>query len=396
MLVRFEVRVLVWATTFGADLWSFTRFLDRHADVQLKVVLDRSDLFRSQFVAKEFPLRAELVERKKRHAYVGLLGFRPDVTILDNWIPRRRLSPSAMMLWHGFGWGAGTDASGFATLHRQLKRTWGDVRTQNARFRWQCFGSTDFEYRTQKSEISAENCRVLGAASHDDLRTPIERARLQPAYPFDIVNKKTVLLAPTWAYGGFLHQWGDELQLFERLVDKVRDHGANLLIRMHDRFRFEPEYRDRLESVVAGSDNVMLKYKDTAPDNYLDLQIADVLITNFSSIANLYYATGRPSIHIAPTETDDDELIYHSLRAGGRLEQTKSTIRDSWKMPPSENGGLLARTFDDLMLHIDRALEEPGCCESAARSFIEKHMVPADGRCCERTFAALEEVAPIR
>jgi hypothetical protein len=39
------MRVLVWATTFGADLWSFTRYLDQQPGIEVKVVMKKPARF---------------------------------------------------------------------------------------------------------------------------------------------------------------------------------------------------------------------------------------------------------------------------------------------------------------------------------------------------------------
>jgi hypothetical protein len=52
----------------------------------------------------------------------------------------------------------------------------------------------------------------------------------------------------------------------------------------------------------------------------------------------------------------------------------------------------MAKDFETLMAHVDRALDEPGCCSEAAQAFLDRHMLGADGRTCERVHAALTEL----
>ncbi len=392
----FQMNILVWATTFGADLWSMTRFLSRQPGITVKVVMGAPSAFLAQPVARLFPLDVELVSRRFYHAYTGIPFFRPDVTLLDNWLPRRALSPKGLMLWHGFGWGAGTDARGFANLFENLRNTWGDIQRPNPRFRWQCFGPTDFGYRTTHSGIAADNCLVLGAASHDDLRRPVARSALASAYPFDIGNRKTVLIAPTWAYGEMFSHWGDHLDLLATLVQRIAGLGANTILRLHDRFRFDAAHQAAIAHVARAHPALVVKYKDEAPDNLLDMQVADVLITNFSSIANLFYATRRPTIHVYPAVSADSAITWRTLGVGARLDKHVGTIRSAWKMPPEDNGGLLARSFAELLLQLEQALSEPDCCAEAADQFLNTHMLPPDGRACERTHRALQALVADR
>jgi hypothetical protein len=296
------------------------------------------------------------------------------------------------MLWHGFGWKGPNDEKELRWLHGSLRRTWGDAREANPDFRWQCFGPWDREHRSDVSKIAFENCRLIGAASHDDLRTPLERSLAQPYYPFDVVNRPTVLLAPTWHYGGVFSHWGNDAEMIPRIVERVREHGANLIFRLHDSYRYERQYRLMLEDVAARFDNVVLKFKDEHPDNYLDLQVADVLLTNFSSIANLFYATGRPTVHIYPVQSADEEFLWRRYTIAGLRKERVERARYIWKLPPEENGGLLARSFDDVLEMTDRSLEDASCCTDRAREFVDEHMMGADGRACERAWNVLTEL----
>lgn len=386
------MRILVWATTFGADLWSFTKYLDRQPGIQIKVVMNDPATFLRQGIAELFPLRAQLVERRAYHPLVGVPFFRPDVTIMDNRTPFLRTSPKAFMLWHGFGWKGPNDERELWWLHSSLRRTWGDAREPNPNFRWQCFGPWDFEHRTKVSGFHPDNCRILGAASHDDLRIPLDRTLAQPYYPFDVVRRKTVLIAPTWHYGEVFAHWGSDAELFDRLFERISRHGANVILRLHDSYRIDKKYRALLEGLAARYAHVLIKYKDLAPDNYLDMQVSDVLITNFSSIANLFYATHRPTIHVYPVKSADEAFMWRKYTAAGVRTQLVEKARYIWKLPPQENGGLLANSFDELLLQVDQALEDPTCCAAQAQAFLDQHMLGADGKSCERTERALLEL----
>ncbi len=388
------MNVLVWATTFGADLWSFTRYLDARDDCTVKVVLDDPATFRREGVAQLFPLaKTPLITRRPWHRLVGVPGFRPDVTVMDNRVPLRASSAAGLMLWHGFGWRGPNDADGdFAWLHRAIRQAFGDARVPNPRFIWQCFGPWDFEHRTEVSGFAPENCRLIGAVSHDHLRVPLDRSRAQPFYPFDVVKRKTVLLAPTWHYGEVFAHWGRDADLFDRLLAHLHRRGTNVIIRLHDSFRFETSYRAFLDGLAHRYPNVLLKFKNQHPDNFLDLQVADVLVTNFSSIANLFYATGRPTVHLYPVASADEAFMNRHYTVFGIRKEEVESARFIWKLPPEENGGLLACDFDQMMAQIDRGLDEPDCCRDRAQFFLDKHMLGADGHNAKRAWDALQEV----
>ena len=392
------MKLLIWATNLGADLWSLTRFLAQRQhdgeNIDARVVLVHGDLksFQREGVAHVFPINLPIVRRRMLHNFVGLPGFSPDITILDNRMPLVASSPKGFVLWHGFGWKGPNDRKEFRVLHAQLRRAFGDPFTPNPCFRWVCFGPWDFMHRTEVSGFHPQNCRIVGAASHDDLRKPFDKAQARPFYPFDIVGRPTVLLAPTWHYGAIFEHWGKEADLFKRLLTHLGRRGVNVILRLHDSYRFEPPYRAFLTDLARRHRNVMLKFRDKNPDNFLDLQIADVLITNFSSIASLYYATLRPTLHIYPVRDADAAFTQRICTVFGMQKTELPSVRSIWKLSPLDNGGLLAFDFDTLMSQIDEALDDPECCREQARSFLDRHMLGADGRSCERILAELREL----
>lgn len=386
------MRVLIWATTFGADLWSLTKYLDTRDDVEVKVMMRGAKAFASQEVARLYPLRASLVERKPWHHVLGAFGFVPEVTVMDNWIPKRAPSPKGFIQWHGFGWKGPNDRVEFAPLYRNIARAWGDPLAPNPNFRWLCFGPSDFEHRTEVSGFAPENCRQLGAASHDDLRIPLDRTRVKTAYPFDVVGRKTVLLAPTWHYGEVFAHWGTDVELLDRLLAKIEALGANTILRLHDSFRLDEQYRRALEALAKRHEHVVLKYKDESPDNYVDMQVADVLLTNFSSIANLFYATRRPTIHIYPVRGEDESFEWRTYDDRKIKRRTVDSVKYIWKFSPEQHGGLLARDFDQLLEQVEQALAEPDCCKARCEAFLHDHMLGGDGTSCDRIYEALRDL----
>jgi len=386
-------RILVWATTFGADLWSLTRWLAARDDLDVRVVLDDPARFQREGVAALLPMAAPLIKRGLVQDVMGIPGFRPELTILDNRVPLFASSPKGLVLWHGFGWKGPNDRDEFRVLHAQLRRSWGEPLGPNPDFRWSCFGPWDFAHRTEVSGFHPSNCRIVGAASHDDLRVPFEKGRAQAYYPFDLVRRKTVLFAPTWHYGEVFAHWGRDAELFERLVAHLARRGVNLILRLHDAYRFAPAYRGFLAGLARRHGNILLKFKDQHPDNFLDMQVADVLITNYSSIANLYYATRRPTVHVYPVADADQAFTWRTYTVLGLRKRPVANARFVWKLPPEDHGGLLALDFEALLRQLDLALDEPMCCREVAQDFLDRHMLGADGRNRERILAAITELA---
>jgi hypothetical protein len=386
------MKILVWATTFGADIWSLTRYLDETGKDDVKVVMKDPAAYRREGISSLFPLKTEIVPHRLWRSLGGERFFRPDVTILDNRVPLVAPSPKGFVLWHGFGWKGPDSRRELRWLQFQLRMAWGDPLRPNPSFRWQCFGHWDFEHRTSVSGFHRDNCRILGSASHDYLRTPLDRELLQPFYPFDVAGRKNILLAPTWHYGGIFSQWGDDGSLLKRFLSHASSLDANVILRLHDSFRLEKQTRSFLRGLAADHPNVVVKYKDLSPDNFLDLQAADVVITNFSSIANLFYATGRPTIHIWPVAGTDEKFTERSFTIFGVVKKEVESVRSIWKLSPEENGGLVATGFDELLRQTALALDDPSCCRERSRDFLAKYMLGADGKSCERIRGALGEL----
>jgi len=378
------MKILIFATTFGADLLSFAHYAEQQEGVELKISLTNSDLFKKEGINEILPIKSELVERDWKQNLGKIKGFNPDITIMDNKIPLRKTSPKALILWHGYGWKGPNDEEEFKWLHRNVQLSWGDMKTPNHDIKWQCFGPIDFEHRSKISGFNSENCVQLGSASQDYLRKPIDKERLQKFYPFDVVNKKTVLLAPTWHYGEVFAHWGRDEEIFNRLINFLEEHNANLILRLHDSFRFDNKYLKFLEELQEKHPSILLKFKDRNPDNFLDMQVSDVLVTNFSSIANLYYATGRPTVHIYPVKSEDEAFMQRRHTIFGSVTKKIESVKFIWKYSPEDNGGLLSRSAEEMLEQIRFALENPDCCKEQSKNYLDKHMLGADGKNCER------------
>lgn len=384
------MKLLVYATTFGADLLSFTRYAQQEHGDQVKVILKGADRFRSEGIVSHWNLDLDLIEKKRAHLFRGVKGFEPDITLIDNNLPMSRLSPKALILWHGYGWKGPNDVEEFRWLHRNLKYTWGSIREPNPDLWWNCFGPIDNEHRTKVSGIHPENAVQFGAVSHDDLRIQAPMESLQSYYPFDVTGRKTVLIAPTWHYGEVFSHWGGDEASFQRLLDELQHQQCNVILRLHDSFRFEPSYLSYLSTLEKRYRHLVLKFKDHHPDNFLDMQVADLLITNYSSIANLFYATGKPTLHIYPVKDADEAFMWKQKTLLGVKERRVDSARFIWKYDPEEHGGLMARSMDELMDQLEQALAEPGITRMQATRFLDRHMGGVDGKNGERLREALE------
>jgi CDP-glycerol glycerophosphotransferase (TagB/SpsB family) len=147
-------------------------------------------------------------------------------------------------------------------------------------------------------------------------------------------GRRLVLYAPTWRDRGLMHYAfpAEEVHAMEKLL---RAHGAVLGVRGHSNVRSSEAYTRQY-----GSDAFM--NLNDVPDANLLLRLADVLVTDYSSIYIDYLLTDRPIVHFA---YDLDE--YRTGR--GLLYETGEAF-----------AGPAARTFADLLAHLEHALQNPG------------------------------------
>ena len=65
------------------------------------------------------------------------------------------------------------------------------------------------------------------------------------------------------------------------------------------------------------------------------------------------------------------------------------------KLPPEENGGLMVKTLQELLVSFDQALDTPSCCIDASCTYIDRHMAPVDGSTCKRICDTILEFSAV-
>ncbi|HKO93730.1 MAG TPA: CDP-glycerol glycerophosphotransferase family protein, partial [Polyangiaceae bacterium] len=263
----------------------------------------------------------------------------------------------------------------------------GPVGDANPHFRWQALGDWDRAYRIRHSKLHPDNVHALGSPYSDWLLSTSSATRqLREALREKRGAQRSVLLALTWHHGGALRHWGDEEQLLTALVQHIRARGAFTLLRMHDRHRYHQDVIQRVERLAQRCGSALqLKWKDSSPDSLEDLLSSELCISNYSSILNHYYFTQRPSIHIDPHDVSAPFQRTYRMFLGRPWARWVRSPEQIWKLPLEEHGGLRAHSFEQLLGHVDQALDHPECCAERARSFVERYVSQADGASCART-----------
>lgn len=387
------MKILFWATHLNGEILNYLRYEQARGKHDLLLAYDRWDRFQREACQALWPLNVRVTGRRSWRDHLEIQRFGADVVVVDNHLPPLPVARKMFVIWHGYGWKGPQDRAEFATFFRQSERLVGPIDTPNPRFLWKAYGPLDESQRIERMELPPANIRQLGMAAADDffVRT-LDRAAVQPFYTVD-VRRPTLLFAPTWHYDEVFHHWGGDELMLDRLGEFVDSRGINLVLRMHDRKRYAPETLARVDAWAARHPGVMLKYHDEWEDNTVDLMLADVLLTNFSSIANPYYASGKPSVHIYPLSPEVEEVQWRRLQTGGVDARQKIRTRDLWKLDLSENGGDLARTPGEMFAQLDAALANPDIHRERARRFLDAYIDRCDGHTCERIGEFLDDWA---
>lgn len=389
-------RVCFWSSGFQADTQALALHLSRRAGWEVTVALEHPERYAAEAVNRLFPLGARVVDRAERGLSRSLQREGFDLLIVDNHLPDEAIAPRLLVLWHGFGW----RVDDLTAMRKELSRLVGDPTRPNPALRWQAFGEWDRDYRVNHSRLAPENVIPLGSAYSDLLlaagapgaRNPVRddlRRLMRDAYPVDL-TRPSILLGLTWHHGSALAQWGDDRELLARLFDHAETRGANVLLRMHDRHRFEAGYLREVEQLAAIRPNVRLTYRSDHPDSLVDLLLSDVMVSNYSSLLNAFYYTRRPTIHLDPHTPGQRGFVYRRWKRGSLREERVDRADQVWKLDPGEIGGLRARSFEAALEQIDGALADPDCCVELSRRFTDRYITGADGRTCERIGGYLE------
>jgi CDP-Glycerol:Poly(glycerophosphate) glycerophosphotransferase len=383
------MKILYWVTSLNGEIAAHIRYTIKHTDHEILLAFDHWESFQKEACQALWPIEANVV---KRNSIFKIQKFNADVVVIDNNVPPFPVAKCLFNIWHGLGWKGPQDRAEFATFYRRTAKVIGEIDKPNPRFIWKAYGFLDLEQRIDRMEMPPENVHNLGMAAGDDMfHLTIDREKLSSFYKFD-TTKKTILLAPTWHYDSVFGHWGgDEEQTFRMVFELAKELDSNIIVRMHDRKRYDPKYVEFMERIAGSAGNVFLKYKNDYMDNTVDMLLADLMITNFSSIANPYYVRGMPTVHIYPVPKETEDVEWRQITSKGIKNDERISKDLIWKLALEENGGSLAHSVDELLAQIRAGLENPEINRQDASAFNEKYIYKSDGKTCERITAAMEK-----
>lgn len=181
-------------------------------------------------------------------------------------------------------------------------------------------------------------------------------------------NRPIVLYAPTGARNNSLERCGQEL--ISRLV---ASDCCDLLVKPHDHPKSRLDYHELLRP-LAGERMRLVRSPDVVPSMF----IADVLITDASSVANEYALLDRPLVFV-----DVPELLSAAAEEDGRMDLS------TW----GRNAGVVAEDASATVAAVEHALADPehrsevrralvddlffnpGCATPAAIDFLDREVL---------------------
>ena len=158
-------------------------------------------------------------------------------------------------------------------------------------------------------------------------------------------DRPVVLYAPTGERHNSMETMGEELIAKLGAVDQF-----DLLVKPHDHPHAPIDWWDRLAPLE--TEHVRLVHE---PDVILTLSIADLLITDASSVANEYALLDRPIVFI-----DVPELFELTLRKNARLDL------DTW----GRRGGEVVKDVSEAVKAVEGGLADPGARSDVRRALV--------------------------
>lgn len=201
-------------------------------------------------------------------------------------------------------------------------------------------------------------------------------------------DKKTIIYAPTWErmqFGGgtkgiFANWFSDiktEIDAMVNLIMATIKYGANLIIRLHSHYAryYEHQVPDHIYQMIKDLSFISISSMITNPDSFNELIKADLLITDYSSIATDFLALDRPVAFIK----EGCGWVYNNT--------------GKWFLMPDERYkmGEVIEDYKDFDKVIYEAFSNPEKNSKVRQEYFEKLHGKFDGKNSKRALKAILE-----
>ena len=151
----------------------------------------------------------------------------------------------------------------------------------------------------RKRNLPQKEVQVLGCTYMDALKARLETVP-QKEHTKDVL---TVLLAPSWGKSSILVRYG------KKIIDSLLSTGYKIIIRPHPQsFRSDRDIIDDLQHIYPDGEQLVW---DREGDNFNSLNVADIMISDFSSVVfDFALVFNKPFIY---TEGAFDKAPYEAM-----------------------------------------------------------------------------------
>lgn len=230
------------------------------------------------------------------------------------------------------------------------------------------------DYYVKNIGLSPEKVVVAGYPRIDRLLKPyydreriIGKTGLRPDQPI-------ILYAPTWEQENKgsepLFPFGDDRKVIKKLEDFLKKNRMQMIIRLPQKWKGLTPEPSRLRQDLGGETRLFFCSARTDWDAEKYLYVTDVLITDWSSIANDFLVLDRPIIFL----DKPPKFFYYG-----------------YAIRPEERPGAVVKTEEEFFNTLIRTVSEPKEYAEKRRILREKVHFSLDGQASNRTIAAMEE-----
>ena len=215
-----------------------------------------------------------------------------------------------------------------------------------------------------------EKLRVCGSPRIDMLNNYLHQPRKKLFNELSIEDdKKIILYAPTFDVG--LWPWGNQYKGFEKLCKFCKKNNVILVLRLHPLAKVK---KARIKKILKRYDNVYWFDMSKEPDTMKLLAIADILITDWSSIYTDFFLTERPILYM---EIDPD---YYTKKRG------KSQV------PPEFRAGEISKNSNEFFRALHNISYMGNRYSDAQKRLFRIIYGSVDGKASERVAKVIHQV----
>lgn len=226
------------------------------------------------------------------------------------------------------------------------------------------------EYYASGIGLASDKVVVTGYPRIDRLLKPgyYNRERIITEIGFK-PDQPIILYAPTWEQenkgGEPLFPFGDDGKFLEELDGFLEKNRMQMIIRLHPKWKgWTPQPSPLRQSCL----RFHSAKTDWDAEKYLS--VTDVLITDWSSIANDFLVLDRPIVFL----DNPPKFFYYG-----------------YLIPPEERPGAIVKTKEGLFGALVKAASDPKEYSEKRRALREKVHFGLDGQASARTIAVMEE-----